>query len=142
MYSCGTIQVLLTASHSLYMLADPSSRHQKQALTFMQRREQGWNFSKQNKDIWQRRYERIDDYASLEQQPTSYDRSNVRSTFYNVVTRQTLVTEPMQFKGGILADPMYVSQHLIASLFGQVARSLIDPMQGPRQDLEHNFLTR
>lgn len=36
-----------------YLLTDPGS-HQKQALTFMLRREGGWNFEEAGKDVWER----------------------------------------------------------------------------------------
>jgi SWI/SNF-related matrix-associated actin-dependent regulator of chromatin subfamily A3 len=39
--------------HSIH-IADGQYRHQKQALTFMMRREQGWNMEKGSRDIWGR----------------------------------------------------------------------------------------
>lgn len=43
-----------TPPQSLEEYADETYRHQKQALTFMLRRERGWNMDPDNRDIWAR----------------------------------------------------------------------------------------
>ncbi|KAH6967255.1 P-loop containing nucleoside triphosphate hydrolase protein [Fusarium venenatum] len=69
-------------------------RHQKQALTFMIRREQGWAFSGQDPDIWEVRY------------------TNQGRHFLNRVSDASQVQEPPQCYGGIVADPMGLGKTL------------------------------
>ncbi|KAM7211076.1 SNF2 family N-terminal domain containing protein [Rhypophila decipiens] len=63
-------------------------RHQKQALTFMLRREQGWDYSGTRPDIW----EVIEDGKN--------------HCFVNRVSDARQAEEPPPFSGGIIADPM------------------------------------
>ncbi|KAL6404091.1 hypothetical protein AUP68_13471 [Ilyonectria robusta] len=69
-------------------------RHQKQALTFMLRRERGWNFSNQHPDIWE--------IVDTEQ----------GRIFFNRVSGAHQLEEPQQFCGGIVADPMGLGKTL------------------------------
>ncbi|KAF9784158.1 hypothetical protein IL306_008311 [Fusarium sp. DS 682] len=69
-------------------------RHQKQALTFMLRREQGWAFFDQEPDIW-------------EIKDTDQGRF-----FLNRVSDAFPLEEPPQCYGGIVADPMGLGKTL------------------------------
>ncbi|KAF4437905.1 alpha-1,6-mannosyltransferase subunit [Fusarium austroafricanum] len=69
-------------------------RHQKQALTFMLRRERGWAFFEQEPDVW----EIID---------TDHGRF-----FLNRVSNVSQIEEPPQCYGGIVADPMGLGKTL------------------------------
>jgi hypothetical protein len=69
-------------------------RHQKQALTFMLRRERGWAFDGKETDIW-------------EASDTSQSRY-----FINRVSDIYQVEPPPQFFGGIIADPMGLGKTL------------------------------
>ncbi|KAI0183059.1 SNF2 family N-terminal domain-containing protein [Xylaria flabelliformis] len=68
-------------------------RHQKQALTFMLRREQGWAFDS-SKDIWVR------------------VRGSRGHSFVNLISGTHQSKEPPQFLGGIIADPMGLGKTL------------------------------
>ncbi|KAK8139402.1 hypothetical protein PG984_002782 [Apiospora sp. TS-2023a] len=71
-------------------------RHQKQALTFMLRRERGWGFnhSQITPDIWQ-----IVDSTQTRQ-------------YLNVISGASRLDEPEEFAGGIVADPMGLGKTL------------------------------
>ncbi|KAE8552362.1 hypothetical protein EYB25_006256 [Talaromyces marneffei] len=69
-------------------------RHQKQALSFMLRREQGWNFDSSSGDLW-------------DWKKTSRGRS-----FINMISGDHQLEEPKQFFGGIIADPMGLGKTL------------------------------
>lgn len=69
-------------------------RHQKQALTFMMRRERGWAFSDQDPDIWQMKHTGQGKY------------------FFNRVSQASQLEEPPQCYGGIVADPMGLGKTL------------------------------
>ncbi|KAF4967629.1 hypothetical protein FSARC_4824 [Fusarium sarcochroum] len=71
-----------------------SIRHQKQALTFMLRRERGWAFYDQEPDVW-------------EIMDTDQGRF-----FLNRVSNASQVEEPPQCYGGIVADPMGLGKTL------------------------------
>ncbi|RSM00791.1 hypothetical protein CEP52_008933 [Fusarium oligoseptatum] len=73
-------------------LQDPRE-HQKQALTFMLRREQGWAFG-QRPDVW----EMID--------------TDQGRTFLNRISNAYQSEEPPQCYGGIIADPMGLGKTL------------------------------
>ncbi|KAJ2988129.1 hypothetical protein NUW58_g4138 [Xylaria curta] len=62
--------------------------HQKQALTFMLDRERGWGFNRGHADIWE-----IVDTGS-------------GRVFLNTISRLCQPEEPLNFFGGIIADPM------------------------------------
>ncbi|KFY83499.1 hypothetical protein V498_08028, partial [Pseudogymnoascus sp. VKM F-4517 (FW-2822)] len=68
-------------------------RHQKQALTFMLRREQGWDVEG-NQDIWTKR------------------ESQQGYHYYNNVSGGTQHDPPPQFRGGLLADDMGLGKSL------------------------------
>ncbi|KAH8803561.1 SNF2 family N-terminal domain-containing protein [Xylogone sp. PMI_703] len=68
--------------------------HQKQALTFMLRRENGWSFDGSQRDLW----EKVD---------TGQGRF-----FVNTITNAHQTDEPPQFYGGIIADPMGLGKTL------------------------------
>ncbi|OHW90951.1 alpha-mannosyltransferase [Colletotrichum incanum] len=69
-------------------------RHQKQALTFMLRRERGWGFLDGQSDIW-----RVIDTAE-------------RRSFVKMISECHQYEEPPQFYGGIIADPMGLGKTL------------------------------
>ncbi|KAH7170202.1 SNF2 family N-terminal domain-containing protein [Dactylonectria macrodidyma] len=69
-------------------------RHQKQALTFMLRRERGWNFRHQYPDIWE----------ILDTEQGRF--------FFNLVSETHQFEEPAPFYGGIIADPMGLGKTL------------------------------
>ncbi|KAJ8128622.1 hypothetical protein O1611_g5012 [Lasiodiplodia mahajangana] len=62
--------------------------HQKQALTFMLDRERGWGFDRGHADIW----EIVD--------------TDSGRVFLNTISRHYQAEEPLDFFGGIIADPM------------------------------------
>ncbi|KAI1131059.1 SNF2 family N-terminal domain-containing protein [Nemania abortiva] len=66
----------------------PLKGHQKQALTFMLDREQGWGFNRGQPDIWEIRD------------------AGTGGVFLNTVSRACQAEEPPAFYGGIIADPM------------------------------------
>ncbi|KAI3324876.1 SNF2 family N-terminal domain-containing protein [Xylariaceae sp. AK1471] len=68
-------------------------RHQKQALTFMLQREQGWAFDS-SRDIWTR------------------TRGSQGHFFINMISGSHQSKEPPHFLGGILADPMGLGKTL------------------------------
>ncbi|KAM0300599.1 hypothetical protein ACHAPM_005870 [Fusarium culmorum] len=65
-------------------------RHQKQALTFMMRRERGWAFSDRDPDLWEMKHTNQGKYVSQTSQ----------------------LEEPPQCYGGIVADPMGLGKTL------------------------------
>ncbi|KAL8318202.1 hypothetical protein RB597_005463 [Gaeumannomyces tritici] len=69
-------------------------KHQRQALTFMCRREKGWDFAGAEGDMW----ELID--------------SDHGRMFINRVSGSYQTQEPADFRGGILADPMGLGKTL------------------------------
>ncbi|KAF2789211.1 hypothetical protein K505DRAFT_284789 [Melanomma pulvis-pyrius CBS 109.77] len=75
--------------------------HQKQALSFMKRRERGWNLDSPSADIW------------------SIDRQYSRAEYVNNITGDRHDKSPPMFRGGILADDMGLGKTL--SMIGLVA---------------------
>ncbi|CAF3543347.1 unnamed protein product [Fusarium graminearum] len=69
-------------------------RHQKQALTFMMRREKGRAFSNEDPDIWEMKH------------------TNQGKYFLNRVSHASQLEEPPQCYGGIVADPMGLGKTL------------------------------
>ncbi|PSN67187.1 hypothetical protein BS50DRAFT_573926 [Corynespora cassiicola Philippines] len=69
-------------------------KHQKQALTFMLRRERGWDIEESNSDIWE-----------------LLDSSHSR-LYINRITGTYQFDAPPQFRGGIIADPMGLGKTL------------------------------
>ncbi|TDZ16658.1 DNA repair protein RAD5A [Colletotrichum orbiculare MAFF 240422] len=69
-------------------------RHQKQALTFMLRREQGWAFDGTKPDVWE----------------AEATKNGIR--FTNRISGARQVQEPPSFYGGIIADPMGLGKTL------------------------------
>ncbi|KAF7898729.1 hypothetical protein EAF00_005175 [Botryotinia globosa] len=70
-------------------------RHQKQALTFMLRREEGWNFDDAASDIWSRQSD-----------------TSGRLSYVNNVTGYSTCEAPPEFRGGLLADDMGLGKTL------------------------------
>jgi SWI/SNF-related matrix-associated actin-dependent regulator of chromatin subfamily A3 len=78
--------------------------HQKQALTFMLRREKGWAFAGPGKDIW-RAY-----------------RSQGNVEYTNTISGEVSYVQPPDFRGGLLADQMGLGKSL--SIIALIARDL------------------
>ncbi|KAK3345803.1 SNF2 family N-terminal domain-containing protein [Lasiosphaeria hispida] len=76
-------------------ITTPLERHQKQALTFMQQREQGWAFDGARPDIWE-----------------AVETGGGQITFVNRISDARQVDEPPPFYGGIIADPMGLGKTL------------------------------
>lgn len=76
-------------------LATPLFKHQRQALTFMHRRERGWAFCGPHCDIWQACNTAHHGYA-----------------YRNTVSDEVVADPPTQFRGGILADDMGLGKTL------------------------------
>ncbi|KAF2868792.1 SNF2 family N-terminal domain-containing protein [Massariosphaeria phaeospora] len=74
-------------------------KHQKQALTFMLRRESGWTLADKGSDIW-------------EASDSSRGRLQVDSLYINRITDVHQADAPPQFYGGIIADPMGLGKTL------------------------------
>ncbi|KAG8532187.1 uncharacterized protein KY384_003828 [Bacidia gigantensis] len=88
-------------------------RHQKQALTFMMHREQGWDFKQKYKDLWQ---ENKDIHG--------------RFSYQNRVTGREQARPPDQFRGGLLIDAPGLGKSL--SIISLIASDkLDDPNHGP-----------
>ncbi|UKZ83456.1 hypothetical protein TrVFT333_011265 [Trichoderma virens FT-333] len=83
----------------------PLERHQRQALTFMHRRELGWALDGSRPDIWE------------------YMENGQRHCFVNRVSNAYQDEEPEDFSGGIIADPMGLGKTLtMISLVASAAR--------------------
>ena len=85
---------------------DFRGRHQKQALTFMLGRELGWDFSCNGKDVWRYEEGAIDNTRNQDGHHCSQEHNGQQVCYKNIVTGQVSVCEPVQFRGGILADSM------------------------------------
>ncbi|KAF7855286.1 uncharacterized protein EAF02_011545 [Botrytis sinoallii] len=70
-------------------------RHQKQALTFLLRREEGWNFDDAASDIWSWRSD-----------------TSGRLSYVNNVTGYSTCEAPPEFRGGLLANDMGLGKTL------------------------------
>jgi SWI/SNF-related matrix-associated actin-dependent regulator of chromatin subfamily A3 len=105
-------------THISETLANCSNSHQKQALTFMLRREQGWAMDEASNDIWTKR-----------------NQFGVRR-YQNNITGACHDIAPPPFQGGLLADEMGLGKTLsmiclIAT--NQAAPDLIHSPQLPEQ---------
>ena len=69
-------------------------KHQKQALTFLQQRESGWNFDPRSGDFW------------------DFRQTSQATFFVNTISQTCQADEPPQFCGGIVADPMGLGKTL------------------------------
>ncbi|RFU25502.1 hypothetical protein B7463_g10832, partial [Scytalidium lignicola] len=95
------------------------SVHQKQALTFMLHREQGWGFNNDQPDIWE-----------------IVDTGN-RRRFINTVSDVSQAEAPPQFYGGIIADPMGLGKTL--TMIALVATDLDTDREAPsRESIGHD----
>ncbi|KAH7355342.1 SNF2 family N-terminal domain-containing protein, partial [Rhexocercosporidium sp. MPI-PUGE-AT-0058] len=76
-------------------VSTPLLRHQKQALSFMLSREQGWDTDMAHHDIW-----------------STINNTLGRSSYRNNVTGKMQIERPPTFKGGLLADDMDLGKTL------------------------------
>ncbi|KAH7627454.1 SNF2 family N-terminal domain-containing protein [Sordaria sp. MPI-SDFR-AT-0083] len=90
------------------------ARHQRQALTFMQRREEGWSLNGERQDIWKYVENRIGD-----------------GSFVNRISGSHQCEEPEEFQGGIIADPMGLGKTL--TMIALTASDLMCASLIPRQ---------
>ncbi|KAK4164613.1 SNF2 family N-terminal domain-containing protein [Cladorrhinum sp. PSN259] len=74
----------------------PLAKHQKQALTFMLGRENGWSWDGSRPDIWE-----VEDLENGKDQ-----------CFINRISNRAQTEMPPQFYGGIIADPMGLGKTL------------------------------
>ncbi|KAI8626352.1 hypothetical protein F5Y19DRAFT_447177 [Xylariaceae sp. FL1651] len=98
--------------------------HQKQALTFMLDREQGWGFNRGQADIW----EIID--------------TGGRRLFLNTISHVCQPEEPLSFFGGIIADPMGFGKTLTMIALvatdieaGKMADTCIEDLETSKPDI-------
>ncbi|EWZ94181.1 hypothetical protein FOWG_04548 [Fusarium oxysporum f. sp. lycopersici MN25] len=92
-------------------------RHQKQALTFMLSREEGWGFNQKYPDIW----ETVD--------------TDSQRMFINTISRVCQPQEPPQFYGGIVADPMGLGKTLTMISLVAMDMELGKEMYAPFDDM-------
>jgi hypothetical protein len=94
-------------------LETPLYKHQRQALAFMQRREQGWDFSGKHLDLWR-----------------AYHDTEEGLVYRNAITGEEAYEHPAPFRGGILADQMGLGKTLsiIALIASDQTRSQPMPL--------------
>ncbi|KAK5056695.1 hypothetical protein LTR84_012227 [Exophiala bonariae] len=90
----ASIEALKEAQQPKSILT-PLHAHQKQALTFMKRREDGWQFHDKNLDLW-----------------TAHSDIRGATKFENVLTGHRQFEPPPPFHGGVIADPMGLGKTL------------------------------
>jgi SNF2-related domain len=101
----------------------PCCRHQKQALTFMLRRERGWALCNPQEDLW-----------SVEIRPSG------SRIYTNNITQDTQDDAPPEFRGGILADYMGLGKTLsmISLIASDYPGQLEDNQRLTTTSLEHH----
>lgn len=103
LFTGGEDQAGLEEADSPHHLRTQLYRHQKQALTFMLQREEGWAFDGHHRDIWKH------DYAVG------------RVTYVNTITSRRQIRPPPPFRGGLLIDAPGLGKSL--SIIALVAAS-------------------
>ncbi|KAK3497860.1 SNF2 family N-terminal domain-containing protein [Neurospora hispaniola] len=93
------------------------ARHQRQALTFMQRREEGWAFNGEHPDVWEYVEHRVGD-----------------GSFVNRISDSHQKEQPENFQGGIIADPMGLGKTL--TMIALAASDLIWVSHAPQENKE------
>ncbi|KAK3495760.1 SNF2 family N-terminal domain-containing protein [Neurospora crassa] len=93
------------------------ARHQKQALTFMQRREEGWALNGKHPDVWEYAEYRAGD-----------------GSFVNRISGSHQKEQPENFQGGIIADPMGLGKTL--TMISLAASDLMWASMAPRGNKE------
>lgn len=96
---------------SKYLYLNPQFRHQKQALTFMLNREKGWAFSGETHDVWR---ESLDEKGQKFYLTLHIEHHTLLTSyrFVNSITGEAQRSCPVQFHGGLLADPMGLGKTL------------------------------
>ena len=109
LFADTVIQDTLAFAETPHALATNLYNHQKQALTFMTQREQGWAMEEQHKDIWKR-----------ERTPQGH------TVYRNVISGAKQSREPNPFRGGLLIDAPGLGKSLsiIALVTNNVGRRL------------------
>ena len=87
LFANSTEQESLVECKTPFSLSTELYRHQKQALTFMIRREKGWALNGSLQDIWKKEYD-----------------SSGRLVHVNVISGQKQIKRPDEFRGGLLTD--------------------------------------
>ncbi|KAH7360363.1 SNF2 family N-terminal domain-containing protein [Rhexocercosporidium sp. MPI-PUGE-AT-0058] len=97
-------------------------RHQKQALTFMLHREEGWALNGLTPDIWEMR------------------KFNQGYRFVNKISGAYQTEEPPQFFGGIIADPMGLGKTLsMIALIATDLKGYHNENFGPHSGIDENL---
>jgi hypothetical protein len=114
-------QEILEEAPQPAVVRSPMHRHQRQALTFMLRREAGWAFDGSTPDMW-------------EQTDTSTGRC-----FVNRISETHQTDPPPEFCGGIIADPMGLGKTL--TMIALAANDLQSPtyLQSPTNMNDNRF---
>ena len=87
LFASSTEQEMLAECTSPSILRTPLYRHQRQALTFMLRREKGWALNGSFQDLWRKDYD-----------------SSGRLVHVNMISGQKQIKPPDEFRGGLLTD--------------------------------------
>ena len=87
LFADASEQDTLNDTNTPHNLSTELYKHQKQALTFMLRRERGWVMNGQHKDIWR---EEHDSYG--------------RPVYQNLISGMKQMKRPDEFRGGLLID--------------------------------------
>lgn len=87
LFADATEQDALSDTYAPQNLTTELYKHQKQALTFMMQRENGWAMEGNHKDIWKEEHD-----------------SFGRSIYQNLISGMKQMTRPNEFRGGLLID--------------------------------------
>ena len=87
LFTDNSEQEWLKEAHTPADLRTTLYKHQKQALTFMMQREEGWSLDGDHRDIWKKEYS-----------PAGY------FTYVNTITNMQQNKPPRDFRGGLLID--------------------------------------
>jgi SNF2 family DNA or RNA helicase len=109
-------------------LALKNDRHQKQALTFMVRREQGWSFRED--DLWRIEQDQMGEALCDLIAAAKILTLTSAFSYVNVSTGEQQFEQPQEFRGGIIGDQMGLGKSL--SIIALIARD--------KGDLRHNML--
>jgi hypothetical protein len=103
-------------------------RHQKQALTFMVRRELGWSFRED--DLWRTEQDQMGETLCDLISAAKILMLTSAFSYVHVATGEQQFEQPQEFRGGIIGDQMGLGKSL--SIIALIARD--------KDDLGHNML--